>query len=377
METRSYQQCRRCVMDTTDLQIVFDADGNCNHCNEFLNMRVKHKYQGAESDRALDGLVEEMKLAGKGREYDCIIGLSGGIDSSYAAYIAREKGLRVLAVHLDNGWNSEEAVMNIKNIARKLDIDYESYVLDWEEFKDLQLAFLKASVPEAETPTDAAIPASWHYFAAKYNVKYILSGGNFATEGILPKSWHYNAKDVKYFSHIQKTFGTKKLKKFPTFGYEKEMYYKLVKGIRIIYLLNYVPYAKQEAMEFLKEKLEWKFYGGKHYESKYTGFIQSYYLYEKHQIDYRRATMSSQICTGEISRDEALEQLKTKPYERAKAEEEKQYIAKKLGVSLEQFQEILDLPAKWYWDYPNDDKKLGFIYDTYRKIFKKEKLGSF
>ena len=199
--------------------------------------------------------MEDIKRDGKGRDYDCVIGLSGGIDSCYAAHIAKERGLRVLAVHMDNGWNSEEAVMNIKNVAQKLGIDYESYVLDWEEFKDLQLAFLKASVPEAETPTDMAIPAAWHYFASKYNIKYIISGGNFATEGILPKSWHYNGKDMKYFKYIQKTFGEKKLKKFPTFGFEKEMYYKLVKGIKITYLLNYVHYAKQEAMEFLKEKL--------------------------------------------------------------------------------------------------------------------------
>src|SRR5688500_13027084 len=288
MTTRNYQICKRCVMDTTDLRITFDENGYCNHCAEFLNIRAGHKYQGAESDKALERIIEEMKRAGKGKDYDCIIGLSGGIDSSYAAYIAKENGLRVLAVHLDNGWNSEEAVMNIKNIARKLGIDYESYVLDWEEFKDLQLSFLKASIPEADTPTDMAIPASWHHFAAKYNVKYIISGGNFATEGILPGSWHYNAKDMKYFSHIQKTFGEKRLKNFPFFGFKKDMYYKLVKGMRIIYLLNYVSYEKEEAMKFLKDKLDWKFYGGKHYESKYTGFIQSYYLYEKFGIDYRR-----------------------------------------------------------------------------------------
>lgn len=364
-------------MDTTDLEITFDENGYCNHCTEFLNKRAKHKYQGEESDRALDRIIEDMKRSGKGSDYDCIIGLSGGIDSSYAAYIAKQRGLRVLAVHMDNGWNSEEAVMNIKNIAKKLGIDYESYVLDWEEFKDLQLAFLKASVPEAETPTDMAIPGACHHFAAKYNVKYILSGGNFATEGILPKSWHYNAKDMKYFNYIQKTFGEKRLKKFPTFGFQKEMYYKLVKGIRIIYLLNYVPYAKQEAMELLKEKLDWKYYGGKHYESKYTGFIQSYYLYEKFGIDYRRATLSAQICVGSIDRDEALEQLKNKPYDLSKVEDEKQYISKKLGISKDEFERIINLPPKWYWDYPNDEKKLGFIYDTYRKLYKKEKLGSF
>lgn len=377
METRNYRQCVRCVMDTTDLEITFDDNGYCNHCTEFLDKRTKHKYQGAKSDEALEIIIEDIKRAGKNSEYDCIIGISGGTDSCYTAYIAKQKGLRILAVHLDNGWNSEEAVLNVKNVVGKLEIDYESYVLDWEEFKDIQLAFLKASVPEAETPTDMAIPAALHYYAAKYNVKNIISGGNFATEGILPRSWHYNAKDMKYFNYVQKTFGQKKIKKFPTFGYEKEMYYKLLKGIKMIYLLNYVPYVKEDAMEFLKEKLDWKFYVGKHYESKYTGFIQSFYLYEKFKIDYRRATMSSQICLGDADREESLEELKTKPYDPVRVEEEKQYIAKKLQISPNELEEIISLPAKWYWDYPNDSKKLSFVYNTYRKIFKKEKLGSF
>jgi N-acetyl sugar amidotransferase len=364
-------------MDTSDLEIAFDKNDYCNHCNEFLYKRAKHLYRGKESDEALNRILEDMKYAGKGKAYDCIVGLSGGIDSSYVAYISKQKGLRVLAVHLDNGWNSEEAVMNIKHIVRKLKIDYESYVLDWEEFKDLQLSFLKASVPEAETPTDMAIPASCHYFAAKYDVKYIISGGNLATEGILPRSWHYNAKDMKYFNHIQKTFGEKRVKKFPAFGFEKEMYYKLIKGIKTIYLLNYVPFAKEAAMKLLKEQLDWKFYGGKHYESKYTRFIQSYYLYEKFGIDYRRATLSTQICTGANSRADAIEQLKSKPYDLSKIDEEKRYISKKLGISNDELERISNLPEKWFWDYPNDAKKIGFIYDTYRKLFNKEKLGSF
>jgi N-acetyl sugar amidotransferase len=364
-------------MDTTDPQIIFDKNGHCNHCIEFLSVRNKYKYRGEESDQRLEKIIEKIKLAGKGNDYDCIVGLSGGVDSSYLAYICKEKGLRVLAVHMDNGWSSEEAVLNIKNITNKLGIDYESYVLNWEEFKDLQLAFLKASVPEADTPTDIAILGALHHFASKYNVKYILSGGNMATEGILPKSWHYNAKDLKYFNHIHQTWGTKKLTKFPTFPYSKEMYNKLIKGIKIIYPLNYVSFEKQFAIDLLKEKFDWKYYGGKHYESKYTKFIQSYYLYEKFGIDYRRAGLSSLICIGEIYRETAVEQLKSKPFDPQKIEEDKRYISKKLGVSKEEFERILSLPAKWYWDYPNDDKKLGFIYNTYRKLFKKEKLGSF
>jgi len=364
-------------MDTTDPEIIFNENGYCNHCVEFLNKRAKHQYQGKESEAALDRIIEDMKRAGKGKEYDCIAGISGGIDSCYMAYIARQKGLRVLAVHLDNGWNSEESVLNIKNVAQKLDIDYESYVLDWEEFRDLQLAFLKASIPEADTPTDMAIPAALHHFAAKYGIKNIIIGGNLSTEGILPPTWHYNAKDMKYFSYIQKTFGQKKLKTFPTFGYKEEMYYKLVKRIKVIYPLNYVQYVKEDVKKIVTEQLGWKSYGGKHHESIYTRFIQSYYLFEKFGIDYRRATLSSQICLGNVNRDDALEQLKSKPYQACEIEKEKQYLVKKFQITKDEFERILNLPAKWYWDYPNDSKKLSVIYDTYRKLFKKEKLGSF
>lgn len=377
MNSPIYQLCTRCVMDTTDPDISFDDLGQCNHCTEFINKRSLFNYKGAESDLELNRWLTEIKAAGKGKEFDCVVGLSGGVDSSYAAYVARQNGLRVLAVHMDNGWNSEEAVLNIKNIARKLDVAYESYVLDWEEFKDLQLAFLKASVPEADTPTDIAILSALHKVAAKYGIKYIISGGNFATEGILPKHWHYNAKDLTYFNHIYKKFGMGRLRKFPTFGFKSEMYYKLVKGIKMVYLLNYVPFDKDQAMKLLERELDWKYYGGKHYESKYTGFIQSYYLFVKFGIDYRRATFSSQICVGAIDRDKALEELKTKPFNDEKALDEKKYIAKKLGVSLEEFEKILQQPSHWYTDYPNDEKRLSFIYNTYRKLFKKEKLGSF
>lgn len=376
MTSRNYQQCVRCVMDTTDLEIVF-YDGYCNHCIEFLDKRARYAYQGQKSNDILERIIEQIKIDGKGRKYDCIIGISGGTDSSYVAYLAKQKGLRILTVHVDNGWNSKESVQNIETVTRKLEVDYESYVLDWNEFRDIQLAFLKASVPEAETPTDMALLAALHHYAGKYDVKYIISGGNISTEGILPPSWHYNAKDMKYFNHIQKKFGLKKLKKFPTFGYEKEIYYKLVKGTKMIYLLNYVSYNKDEAATLLQKELNWKALAGKHYESKYTCFIQSYYLYEKFNIDYRRATLSSQICLGDIERGTALEQLASKPYDLEKIKDDKRYIAKKLQITLDEVEEIMNLPPKWFWDYPNGKNKLQFIYDTYRKLYKKEKLSGF
>ena len=373
----SYQICSRCVMDTTDPIITFNEQGHCNHCTEFIEKRAHFSYKGEESDQALENLIQQIKVQGKGKEFDCIVGLSGGVDSSYTAWKAKQLGLRVLGVHMDNGWNSIEANQNIRNLASKLQIEYECVVLDWQEFKQIQRAFLKASVPEADTPTDIAILSVLHRTAAKHRVNYILSGGNFATEGILPKYWHYNAKDLRYFSHICQSFGSVRLKSFPTFGFMRESYYKLFKGIRMIYFLNYVPFDKNETITLLKRELDWQDYGGKHYESKYTGFIQSYYLVKKFNIDYRRATYSSQICAGSVDRMEALEGLKLQPYHDERVEQEIKYIAKKLDFSEAEFKEILALAPHWYSDYPNDEAKLNFVYNLYRKLFKKEKLASF
>lgn len=372
MSERAYQQCKRCVMDTSDEEISFDANGFCNHCTDYYEKTSKLTYQGESSDQVLKGLVDRMKEKGKGKSYDCLIGISGGIDSCYVAYVIKNLGLRALVVHMDNGWNSEISVTNIKHVVSRLGFDYQSYVLDWEEFKDLQLAFLKASVPEAETPTDIAIPAALHKIAAENNIHFIISGGNYATEGILPKSWHYDAKDLTYLKAIHKRFGKKKLKTFPTFGYLNEIYYKYIKGIRTIYLLNYVPYSKKDAMSILENELGWTYYGGKHYESKYTGFLQSYILPVKFHIDYRLATFSTQICAGEISRSEALEELSKLSYDPSKAQEEKIYVCKKLGITVDEFESIMHAPPLSHKNYPNDKAKLEFIYNTYRKLNRKK-----
>jgi N-acetyl sugar amidotransferase len=357
-------------MDTSDVDITFDHKGFCNHCKDYFARIAQRVYLGEESDRQLANIITNIKKSGQGKDHDCVIGVSGGVDSSYVAYLAKQYGLRPLLVHMDNGWNSEISVKNIKNIADKLGLDYQSYVLDWEEFKNIQLAFFKASIPEMETPTDIAIPAALHKIAAEHGIKYIISGGNYVTEGILPKTWHYNAKDVKYFKHILKNFGAKKTKTFPLFGWKEEAYYKLFGGIRMIYILNYVPFSKTDAMKLLENELGWKYYGGKHYESKYTGFVQSYILPEKFNIDYRRATLSNQICAGEITRMKALELLKEIPYDKEKVQEEMIYVCKKLGIHINDFNIIMNLPPKIYRDYPNDEKKLEFIYSMYRLLNK-------
>lgn len=369
MIERNYQRCTRCVMDTTDPLITFDENGVCNHCKAYLNRREevrKIKKLGKEN---LNAVIEEIKEKGKGRKYDALLGISGGVDSCYMAYKLKEFGIRTLLVHMDNGWNSDDASVNILRMAKMLSFDYESYVLDWEEFKDIQLAFLKASVVEAETPTDIAIQGSLHKVAARHGIRYIVSGGNLATEGILPKVWHYNAKDTKYFNYIQRTFGTKRIRKFPNFGYRQEIFYKLLKRIRIVYLLNYMDYNKEEAKRILIEECGWKDYGGKHHESRFTKFIQSYYLLKKFDLDYRKATFSSQIITGEKTRQEALEELSEVPYKAEDIEREAEYISKKLGISTKQLEEIVDAPGKYYYEYPNEEKKLEFIYSFYRKYF--------
>ncbi len=355
-------------MDTSDPDIKFDDKGLCNHCRNYFSRIANLSYKGKESDTALKEYVEKIKKSGKNKKYDCVVGVSGGIDSTYVAWIAKSNGLNPLLVHLDNGWNSDISIKNIKNLANILGCDYESFVLDWEEFKDLQLSFLKASVPEMETPTDIAIPGALHKIAAKYGIKYIISGGNFATEGILPKTWHYDAKDMKYLNSIHKKYGTKRLKQFPKFGFWQELYYKFIKGIRIVYILNYVPYNKEEAMKFLEEELGWQYYGGKHYESRYTGLIQSYIMPVKFNMDYRRATYSTQICTKEITRDFAIKELENKPYNEKSLEKEIPFLCKKFNISEEKFQQIMKEDPKIYRDYPNNEKRLKILYNLYRKI---------
>ncbi|WPD21316.1 MAG: N-acetyl sugar amidotransferase [Candidatus Electrothrix scaldis] len=370
---RVYQQCTYCVMDTTDPEIVFDEKGQCHHCRSYQQKVHKLTYQGKASDHDFKLLTEQVKIDGKTASYDCVIGVSGGVDSSYTCYLAKRLGLRPLAVHMDNGWNSREAVKNIKTICNSLEIDYVSHVLNWEEFKDLQLAFLKASIVEMEIPTDVAIQYALHKVAAENGVKYILSGGNMAGEAILPRTWFYYPKDSKLLKSIHRKYGTKKISTYPTFDYLDEIYYKFIKGIRILYPLNYVPYSKPDAMKTLEEKLGWVKYGGVHHESMFTRIVLSYLQPTKFQVDYRKCTLSAQICNGIISRKEALAQLENLSYDPDKIQEEKAYVAKKFGLSLAEFEKILSLPPKSYRDYPNNEKLLDFLYSTYRRFWGDER----
>ncbi len=368
MINRDYQICQRCVMDTSDCDIEFDESGICNHCKDFEKVLAQPKYDKKEAEIKLTSLIGQIKSKRKNKEFDCLIGISGGVDSCYTAYLCKKWGLKPLLMHMDNGWNSEIAVKNVKNVVTNLNLDYQSYVLDWNEFREIQLAFLKSSIVDLEMPTDIAIAASLYETANKYGIKYIISGGNYSGEGILPLTWGYHVlKDEKLYRNIVKKYSKNKLKKIPVVGLRGEIYYKFIKGIKIIYPLNLIDYNKDKARIFLKNELGWKDYGGKHHESRITAFWQSYAMPTKYNMDYRRATYSSQIISGQITRDEALEKLEPLPYDLEKVEQDKQYIAKKYRISNSELEEYLSLPPKTYKDFINNKEKIEWFYNIYKK----------
>lgn len=348
------QQCTHCILDTTDdPNISFDANGVCNYCREYEEKIKQNVFPGEEGLRRLDKIVERVKAAGKGKEYDCILGLSGGVDSSYVAWYAKKMGLRPLVIHLDNGWNSELAVMNIEKIVSHLGFDLYSYVINWEEFRDIQLAYLKASVVDIEAITDHAISGAIHKLAKKHKVHFVLSGVNMVTEGILPSHWTHRKTDWLNIKSIHKKFGKLPLKTYPYLSYWKHLYYTYFYKIESIPLLNYVPYNKAEAKKIITEKLGWRDYGGKHFESVFTRFYQSFILPVKFKIDKRRAHLSTLICSGQISREEALEELKMPPCDAKMMAEDKQFVVKKFGMTELEFDKIMNEPPRAHMDYPS------------------------
>lgn len=357
-------------MDTSDEDITIDEQGLCNHCKDFETILKKPHFDKKNAERNLANMIERIKKRGKGRKYDCVMGVSGGVDSCYAVYLCVTWGLRPLVMHMDNGWNSEIAVQNIKNLVEKLGVDYKSFVLDWNEFKEIQLSFLRSSIVDLEMPTDLAIPATWFITASRNNVKTIVSGGNYSSEGILPLTWGYHVKkDMKLYKHIVSTYGKAKIKKVPYIGLWKEFYYKIIKRIKIFYPLNFIDYNKDEAREFLKKEYGWIDYGGKHHESKITGFWQGYVMPVKYNMDYRRATLSSQIVKNQISRNEALLIMEKPFYDIDKIEKDKAYIAKKFGITISDFNQILNSEPKTFKDFPNQKSFIDFVHSTYRYFF--------
>lgn len=347
---RAYQMCTRCVMDTTDPDIQFDERGFCNHCAAMLD-RMKTVVN--TDPLQLEKTVESIRREGRGKRYDCILGVSGGVDSTYLAYLAKGMGLRALAVHLDNGWDSELAVKNVESVLNRLGIPLYTNVLDWESFRDLQLAFLKTSTPDSEIPTDHAIHATLYQVARREGIRYILQGMNMRTEGIMPASWTYGAYDWRYIQSVHRRFGRVRLKNFPHFSLADRLANFAVYRLRVACLLNFVDYNKKEAMRVLTEELGWRDYGVKHGESIYTRFYQSYILPKKFNIDKRRAHLSCLVVSGQVAREAALELLSTDPYPRESIEADREYVIKKLDLTEEEFDKLMAAPARSYRDYPN------------------------
>lgn len=335
-----YQVCTRTVMDTSDPDIRFDIDGVSNYVHEFAAFMDAQPAQEVRTAQ-LESRIEQVKAEGKGKRYDCVLGLSGGVDSSYLAYLARDWGLRPLVVHFDNGWNSELAVDNIERIVSKLGFELATHVMNWQEFRDLQRSYFLASVVDIEVPTDNLIFGALFRLAAKHKVRTILSGTNYATEWLMPRRWNYRKNDAVNIKAIQAKFGARKLKELPILGVWNQGRYTLLNGIRTFAPLDLVDYSKAGAKQLLMDQLGWRDYGGKHYESVFTRFYQGYVLPRKFGIDKRRAHLSNLILTGEITRDEALAELQQPTYDEALQAEDRAYVGKKLGFSQEEFDRIL------------------------------------
>ncbi|WP_217184507.1 N-acetyl sugar amidotransferase [Streptomyces sp. AC495_CC817] len=361
---REYQRCVRTIMDTTDPDITFDSRGVSSHALNYdvAFAPIVDKAQSGQALPELASLVEEIKKAGKGKPYDCVVGVSGGVDSTYLILQAVKLGLRPLAVHFDSGWNSELAVNNIENIVSKLDLDLYTHVIDWREMRDLQLSFFKASVANCDIPTDHAF--AWVAFqqAAKYGIKYILSGSNLQSESILPQSWGYNSEDSKHVKGIQKRFGTVPLKTYPLMGlFKRHIYYPIFRGIQTVRPLNMMPYVYKDAKQEIIDELDWRDYGGKHYESVFTRYFQGYYLPHKFGYDKRLAHYSSLILSGQMTREDALSLMETTNYPEDLRKQDHDFIAKKLGVSTQELEDIFAQPPVDYSEYPNNKKQWDFV----------------
>lgn len=368
---RPYQICARCIMDTTDPEIRFDANGCCNHCEAALERLRRQVLPPEKQEQARIALAEKIRRDGKHLDYDCIIGVSGGIDSTTTAYWVKKLGLRPLAVHFDNGWNSELAVHNIKKTLDVLGIELFTYVVDWEEFRDLQLCFLKASVANCEAPTDHGITATLFRTARRVGCRYVLSGSNVATEAIMPPAWgHYN-QDLRHLKALHRRFGSIPLRTMPTISMGQYLRYVFVHGIRQIPFLNYVPYNKQEAKAVMARDLGWRAYPRKHGESIWTAYFQDYYLPFKFGYDKRRAHLSSLICSGQMTRDEALQEVTDLPYDPELLPRETQFVTKKLGLTPAEFEALLQAPPKSVRDYPSNEflyRRLEFVWKAFRRI---------
>lgn len=352
---RKYQVCTNCVMDTTDSKIIFDSNGVCDYCNSYKSEILTNWNPNRSNDEELQKIASIIKKEGQGKEYDCILGLSGGTDSSYLAYIAKEKmGLRPLIYTVDTGWNLNVAVENIERLVRQLNLDMYTEVVNWDEMKDLQLAFFKSQVAYQDLPQDHVIFAGLYNYAIKHGIKYVLTGSNNATECVRPPIEWVHLNDLKLIKDIHRRFGKVKLKTLPFCSmFKYRLYYQYFKGMKRVAPLDLIVYDKDAAEKELKEKFGWEKYENKHYENILTRFYEGYYLPTKFGYDKRKSYFSNLILTGQMTRSEALDKLGTTPYDQKLMNDDKEYIAKKLGVSTAEFDEIIQGPNRTYRDYKN------------------------
>jgi len=356
MKKRKYQICSNCVMDTTDSKIQFDENGICDHCNNYYKNIQPNWHPDEIGKRQLNTIVKKIKQDGNGKKYDCIIGLSGGMDSSYLVYYAKKVlDLRPLVFVADTGWNLNVAVENIEKIVKGVDVDLYTEIINWNEMKDLQLAYFKAQVPYQDTPQDHVIFAALYNYAAKNGIKYVLTGANYSTECVRePNEWVY-LNDVRQIKDIHRKFGTRSLKTLPLCGmFKYRLYYRYVKGMKIIQPLNLIPYKKEDAITILKEKYGWQKYANKHFESIFTRFYEGYWLVKKFGYDKRKAHFSSLILTGQMTREKALKKLSEPPYNEDLAIQDLEYVAKKLGLTKKEFIEMMSGENKTYRDYKSN-----------------------
>ncbi len=365
--------CSRCVMDNTDKNISFNKNGECDYCTNF-DKNIKNKLSNLKSSKNnLLSIVKEIKLKKEG-VYDCLIGISGGVDSCFLAhYVKNELNLNPLVLHVDTGWNSKESVNNIEKIIDNLKLDLVTIVVPWQEMRDLQLSFFRAQHPNLDIPQDHAIFASMYNYAVKNNIKYILTGGNFSTECIRePLEWAYHASDLKHLKHVHSLFGEIKLKKFPLCDiFKYKIFYRFFKGVKVIQPLNYINYNKEESMNILEKKYGWLRYQYKHYESRFTKFYEGYWLLKKFRYDKRKAHFSSLILTGQMTRDDAIENLSKDPIDEDEARNEFNFVCKKLEISENELKSIMNEDNKSFKDYKSSYYLIQFFVKLLR-FFKME-----
>ena len=357
MNSRPYQICINCVMDTSDTTLRFDERGWCQYCCNYHKNILPNWHPDERGLAEIAPLIDKIKSEGRGREHDCIIGISGGLDSSYVTYVAKEKfGLRPLMFHCDTGWNSDVGVGNIQKMIDGLGLDLVTEVVNWEEMKDLQRAFFMSQVSFVDTPQDLALFSAMYNFAAKHGFKYVITGGNNSTECVRESlEWTYYSTDMVHVRDIHGKFGTRPLKTFPTCDILKyRIYYRWIKGMRVIKLLDYVPYIKKDAIAELSEKFGWQPYPQKHYESRFTRFYESYWTPKKFGYDKRRAYLSSEILTGQLTREDALARVARPELDEETMAREFEYVATKLGWTVAEFEAIFKGRNKTFRDYRNN-----------------------